>query len=257
MDKIFAELFTKEPIEIIDNDYYYDTDQEGDQFRVTDEELLSWVKNNWANKKQNSFIFDEIASKIASDGKPFMEIACGPGMGMAPVILMKNPSIPCLATDACSKIIKAWRNYINQNLPEYNISLASFSVLDMPIKDNSFDYVTSLLGIGSTRNGEAGKIKAINEVYRVLKPGGYFIANEIEFVDMAKVEEVHRVWDRKNWYRENRWHDKFISANFQIESEDKFQIRKFTKDDNDFGEAAHRLGIEIEIKTTLYVLRRS
>ena len=270
MNKYFAELFSEQPKEIIDNDYYYETDHEGDQFNETDEDL--WLnrdgfKNNWnygrnrENRRADIFeLYNNVTAKVAESGKPFMEIACGPGMGLSPMILQKNPKIPCLATDACSRLIKAWRYYINNNLTEYDINLASFSVLNIPIKDNSLDYVTSAIGISSTRNGESGKIQALKEIFRILKPDGYFVAIESEWTDYEKIDEVFKLWGRDNWYEKNKdkisWHDKFISTGFQIESEDKHYYRKLRKDDNELGEAADRYNIEIGLKFTLYVLRK-
>lgn len=269
MDEFFAKLFFEQPKEIIENDFYYGADSEGDPFDETNEDL--WLnqgifKANWEGKRQgrneNFKICDEISDKIAGDGKPFLEISCGPGMGLTPIILAKNPKIPCLATDACSRLIKAWRYYINKNLTEYNINLASFSVMNIPIKDNSLDYVTSFLGVGSTRNGMDGQIQALNEVLRILKPGGFFVTVEGEFADLTKVDEVFKLWGKDNWYRndkswETSWHDKFISAGFKIESEDKNYHRKWNKDSNDFGEAAEKFNIEIVMKYNLYIVHKS
>ena len=267
MDDFFVKLFSKQPKEIIENDYFFDADNEGDNFDENDEDR--WLnqgifKANWEGKRQGRGdvfkLCDEIGDKIAGGGKAFMEIACGPGMGLSPVILAKNPKIPCLATDACSRLIKAWRYYINQNLTEHNINLASFSVLDMPIKNNSFDYVTSFIGIGSTRNGMEGQIKALKEVLRILKPGGFFVTIEGEFEDLAKVDEVFKQWGKHNWYNDTSWvtpwRDKFISAGFEIAGEDRYYSRKWDKDSNDFGEAAEKFNIEVCMKYKLYILRK-
>jgi len=268
MDDFFVKLFSKKPKEIIENDFYFNSDSEGDQFDENDEDF--WLnqdgfRNNWEGKRQgrkeNFKICDEIGDRIANDGKPFLEIACGPGMGLAPIILTKNSQIPCLATDACSRLIKTWRYYINKNLTEHNINLASFSVLDIPIKDNSLDYVTSFIGIGSTRNGMDGQIKALNEVLRVLKPGGLFVTIEGEFEDLIKVDEFFKLWGKNNWYRNDKsyttlWHDKFISAGFEIINDDKHYYRKWDKNSNDLGEAAEKFNIEVGMKYKLYILRK-
>lgn len=267
MEKYFMELFSREPKEIIENVYYYDADREGDQFNENDEDF--WLnqdgfKRNWKNagtwRADIENLYNDITTKIADDGKPFMDIACGPGMGLAPMILQKNPEISCLATDACSRLIKAWRYYINRNLTEYNISLASFSVLNIPIKDNSLDYVTSNIGISSTRNGESGQLQALKEIFRVLRPSGYFVTVENEWTDYSKIDEVFKLWGKENYYEKQKgmsWHDKFVSAGFQIEAEDKQYFRKLRKDDNDLGEAADKFNIEIGMKFTLYVLRKA
>ena len=268
MDDFFVRLFSKQPINIIKNDFYFDADSDGDPFDEGDEDY--WLnqnvfKNNWEGKRQgrskNFILCDEIASRIACEGKPFLEISCGPGMGLVPAVLAKNPKLQCLATDACSRLIKAWRYYIDKNLAEYNISLASFSVLNIPIKDNSLDYITSFLGIGSTRNGMNGQIKALKEVLRILKPGGFFITIEGEFENFMKVDEVFKLWGKNNWYRNDEswitpWAEKFIAAGFKIDSENKHHYRKWDKNSNDLGEASEKFNIEIGMKDKLYILRK-
>lgn len=81
--------------------------------------------------------------------------------------------------------MRIMRSRVNHDLSEYNIKLASFNNCDIPIKDNSPDYITSTFGIGSVVYDNAphtffdipvDKEKSINEVYRILKPGGCYIA---------------------------------------------------------------------------------
>ena len=131
-------------------------------------------------------------------------------------------------------------------------------MLNIPIKDNSLDYVTSN-SISSTRNGESGQIQALKEVFRVLKSGGYFVTVENEWTDMSKIDEVFKLWGKYNYYKEQEisWHDKFVSSGFKIESENKHFFRKLRKNDNDLGEAADRFNIEIGMKFTLFVLRKN
>ena len=267
MQIYFNDLFSRNPHEIIDNDYYYNADDDGDNFDEADEKgwLNGRFKSNWEGKLQGrgeiSKICGEIAAQIAGDGKPYLEIVCGPGMGLTPSILAQNPNLPCLASDACSRLIKAWRQYINiSELKQHNISLASFSAFDIPLKDNSLDYVTSFLGIGSTRSGLDGQMQALREVYRILKPGGSFVAIEGEFVDMAKVDEVFKRWGKHNWYSDKAWQtawrDKFTTAGFKIDSCVKHYLNKWTKDSNDFGEAAEQFEIDVFMRYNLYILRK-
>ena len=268
MQAYFKELFSREPTEILEGDYYYNTDSEGDQFDEADEAhwLNGRFKSSWDYQGQQQSrgadifkLYDDITCKVAADGNPFMDIACGPGMGLAPMVIAKNPGILCLATDACSRLIKAWRYYINRNLAEHNISLAQFSALDIPIKDNALDCVTSNIGVSSTRNGEDGQVAALKEIYRVLKPGGYFVAVENEWTDHGKIDEVFRAWGKGNYYLRPTmsWHDKFIAAGFEIESEDKHYFRNLTENDCDLGESAAKFSIEIGMKYTLYVARKA
>lgn len=268
MNDNFKSIFSKEPNEIINNDYYFNSDRDGDCFNENDTKywLNERFKKNW-NATYNhidklfDFFHKEILKVFKNNPLPFMEIACGPGMGLTPLILSENPQIPCLITDACSLVIKSWRKYIDENLNQYNIDLASFSVMDIPIKSDSIDIVTSFIGISSTRSGKDGEMRALKEVCRVLKKGGYFITIENEWTDLSKIEEVFRLWGKPIWKDipesfNKTWQERFNESGFTIESCDKVFNRYFTKDDNELGEQAYKLGIKIGVKNTLFILKK-
>ena len=175
MNDLFSGLFNRPPEKVIRGDYYYDTDADGDQFDEEDRDywLDSCFRNTWYDKQHEGpvlkEIFDEVRRLFSDVTEPFLEIACGPGMGLAPIILGSNPKLGCLATDACSILIKSWREYLNRDMRDCNISLAQFSVLDIPLVDGAFENVTSYIGVSSTRAGKEGQIKALKEIRRVLK----------------------------------------------------------------------------------------
>ncbi len=266
MNEYFRSRFNRQPLEVINGDYYFGSDNDGDNFDKNDVDLwLNGVfKDRWdkAFKVEDdllSYFFTDVLDVFDENPTPFMEIACSPGMGLTPIILSKHPDIVCLATDACSLLIKSWRQYINSNLKEFNIDLASFSVMDIPIKDNSLDLVTSFIGISSTRAGEQGKFKALDEVYRVLKKGGRFITVENEWTNFEDIQEVFRLWGRPVWKgmkEETSWHEKIDRSGFTIEKADKTFFRYLTRTDNDLGEQADKYGIKIGMKFTLLILRK-
>lgn len=267
MNDYFKSLFNRQPIEIIDGDYYYNTDNEGDQFDESDAKLwleegifkTKWDQAGQTDNRRFSIFYEDILKIFSDKPLPFIEIACGPGMGLAPIILSKNPEISCLATDACSLLIKSWRKFINDNLSEYDINLSSFSVMDMPFFDNSFNIVTSFIGISSTRAGEEGKLKALREVYRILKKDGYFIAIENEWTDYKSIKRVFDLWGRPVWNgmkEEKSWQEKFTDCGFAVQSCEKSFYRKLNKEDNELGEQADKFEVDIGLKFTLYVLRK-
>jgi ubiquinone/menaquinone biosynthesis C-methylase UbiE len=264
----FQELFCKTPTEIIDGDYFYNADSEGDQYDETD--VGFWLSEDGCNKRWEiatpgsqdemfAAFLPDVLNAFRRNPSPFLEIACGPGMGHTPAILSEYPQIPCLASDACSLLIKSWRKYINGNLNGYDINLASFNVMDMPLKTASFDVVTSFIGVSSTRAGEQGKMQALKEVFRVLKNGGYFIAVENDWLDYDAIERVFSLWGQPVWAsmkNEKPWRQLITDAGFIIEDCDKTFIRYLREDDNDLGEQAHKFGINIGLKFTLFVLRK-
>lgn len=267
MNDFYKSLFSKAPDEILDGDYYFHADGDGDQFDEKDVDIWfaggafkrAWTKRDAAKNDAIASLHSKVCDVFAENPSPFMEIACGPGMGLTPTILTNNPQALCLSTDACSLLIKSWRKYIDENLNPYPISLASFSALDIPLHSESLHMVTSYIGISSTRAGEAGRRRALKEVHRVLKKGGYFITVENEWTDLEAVKSVFDLWGKPLWaglQDQRSWKDKFRDCGFTIENCEKSFCRKLHKTDNDLGEQADKFGIDIGLRFTLYILRK-
>jgi Methylase involved in ubiquinone/menaquinone biosynthesis len=202
--------------------------------------------------------FEEIINKIAHDNKPFLDIASCEGMGFVPFIVKKNPEIPCLVTDIDGHLIKCLNIYAKKELADYNINFASFDNSDIPIKNESLDYITSNQGItssaqkpaaGSANNAfqnSAGKEKIIAEVFRILKPGGYFITSELsrEYVfNLQKLDNNYNKYGKlfgiytyneiravAALLKEDRWRDKFLAAGFRVKAEINLP-RKYSSDE--------------------------
>jgi Methylase involved in ubiquinone/menaquinone biosynthesis len=206
MDKIFSGMFSKRPDEIINGDYFYH---------------VPWYESEWlasaATEKSNSNFKSEWDKRtfqndadwletIKCVDKPFMDIASSEYMGLASYILKINPETPCLIADIDPNTVKRLRSRINESLPGYNISLASFDNLEIPLKDASINCVTAIEGISASAVGREvnsslmslDKFTAVNErnlldeVYRVLKSDGYFLTIEPEMswdFDWQKIED--------------------------------------------------------------------
>jgi SAM-dependent methyltransferase len=259
MEKAFTEIFSKQPDEIIEGDYFYYVPWYEVAFANPPPEVAEVMRNarrnipneffgTWIGRaglhsgtvtmaldgtileggQQHPYATElrQIANEIASESKPFLEIS---GVGIAPAILKINPKIPLLLTDIHADAVKIWRSCVNgkfnfeltedevfclsqlnkiSNVAGYNISFASFDNHDMPIKDNSLYYVTSFCGISGIVSDN--KEKLINEVYRILKPGGCFVT----------VEDNHAPEKKKKEIQELSLRDRFIKAGFQVEIEE-------------------------------------
>jgi Methylase involved in ubiquinone/menaquinone biosynthesis len=257
VDKLFEQMFSVKPDEIILGDYFYHipwfdglTAGLARKRRFLPENF----KELWADRTfQNEFyrfIDSAWLEKIALENNPFMDIASSESMGLAAFILKMNPKIPCLVTDIDSYAMRNLRQCVNEGLPEYSISIASFDNLDIPIKDNSLDYITSIDGMSSCKKpaggaktysfpyqASAGSEYVINEVYRVLKRGGRFVTCEqntecdydlqkiyCDFNEYGRLFGIYTYDEIQSMCRlliEEPWRDKFISAGFQVEAEKK------------------------------------
>lgn len=197
---------------------------------------------------------NEILGKIAAENKPFIDISSSDSWGFIPFIAKLNPQIPCMATDIYAHLIRCQRIFLSSDLPQYNINLACFDNNNIPIKSNALDYITSTFGIISSASNDAasnfinlvvGKEKTINEVYRVLKPGGRFVTieNNMEWkFDLTIIREacnrrgklfgtytyneIAEMAEEWNKVKELSLHGQFVESGFQVEIEEKYPLTK-------------------------------
>ena len=197
---------------------------------------------------------------IIKSGSPIVDLACGPGMGFIPSIKMLNPSFPCMATDASSPIVSEWKRYLEHNEEYRGIDFAQFSVLNIPLKNESVQAYSSFIGISSTRNGERGYISALSEVYRTLTKGGLFYAIENEWTDVPAILNLFEKMNRQPWTtfceKQTSWHNKFVECGFDIIYEKQYEYRTLNADDNELGEAAYKFGVDVGINYIAYVARK-
>jgi len=244
---------------------FFGSEHEGDQFR--DEDIELWTagghfKRVWENRGSHNDFFNDIHHALTDEAAklnlPVMEIACGPNMGLLPHIIAKNNSVQCLATDACPQVITNWQKFLAENSIDTNISFASFNAANMPIRSNSVDIITSNIALSSLRYAGDDCVMGLNEIFRVLKPGGYIFALENEYEDMSLLNKVFELWGKENWYKNNKlkWTERFEKAGFEIVYEKSHSKWKLRADDMDLGEAAAKHGIDINILYSVYKLKK-
>lgn len=263
MNLFFEKLFVEQPKRIENGIYFFDSDADGDCFDKSDVEI--WHGGCFQNRFSapsplNNEISRKLIKKIVEHNQPVIDVACGPGMGLIPSIKQLSPQHLCMATDASSLVVKEWRKYLDNHFEYNNLEFAQFSLMNIPVKDNSVPVFSSNIGLSSTRSGEEGKNRALNEINRTLIQGGYFYTIENEWDDVQKILEVFHKMNWKPWteFTESRrtWHDRFVEHHFEIVSEEISGYYRLNFDDNELGEAAEKLGIEIGLKEKAYILRK-
>lgn len=192
-------------------------------------------------------------SKIADCGELILDIASDFHMGFLPNILKYNPTACVCASDLDEQCMRTLHDCLREHLPAYNICLASFDNTDIPILDDSLCYITSIDGITSSTDNRKGagiiarcfgQDKAIAEVYRILKPGGYFVTVE-QFIDcefdLLEIYEYCETYGKLygiysfdeiktflDWIFEDSWERAFTSAGFVIETANEYSHRLTT-----------------------------
>jgi len=125
----------------------------------------SQYKNDWGYL--DSFEKDVILRFLGNlDGKKILDVGCGNGR-MFSELMKRNGEV--VGADVSAEMLKL----AGQKFPR--VKLAQAAIEKLPFEDNSFDFVVAFFVIVHVRD----LVKAFDEVYRVLKPGGSFILSNI------------------------------------------------------------------------------
>ena len=159
-------------------------------------EFSDYWENRFCPESQTSFEFPWLEEeeavafldRAAAEGSPVLDLASDFCMGMLPFLLRKNLMLPVCASDLDAGTMEVLAEQLQCLFPSGNVCTASFDNNDIPVRDGALRYVTGIDAMYSTTDPDAGmdcrwsyclhRERAVREVYRILQPGGYFIAEE-------------------------------------------------------------------------------
>ncbi len=150
----------------------------------------SHYDDEWSQKFREEFINAYLFRELSLSGKNVLEALCGSGQ-TTPHLLSKGAMVT--GVDISPEAIASFRS----RWPTCDALCAS--ILDSQLPDNSFDYVVVM---GGLHHMHPHVNKTISEIYRVLKPGGYFCFCEPH---KGSLPDLFRGW----WYK----HDRFFAEN--------------------------------------------
>lgn len=263
MDNAFKRLFTAAPQREENGIYCFGNEDEGDCFEQR--HFDAWQSEIFRQKWNAKGLLENESSRrlldeIIDNHECVVDLACGPAMGFIPSIKQLSPTFPCMATDANFSVLREWRRYLGDNESCGGLDFAQFSAFDIPLKSDSVEAYSSFIGVSSTRNGESGYTAALSEIRRTLAADGRFYTVENEWTDIPAILGVFDKMNRQPWdcFREEQmpWHDRFIANGFEIVYEAPFEYRSLRADDNELGAAAVKLGIDIGMKYTAFIVRK-
>lgn len=120
----------------------------------------------------------DITARLSVTNGKILELACGTGQ-VTRVIRHKNPDADIIATDLNPDMISVAEKISGDK----NIKWQVMDAQEIQFADNSFDVVICQFGIMFFPD----KQKAINQAYRVLKPGGKFILSTWDKIETQHV----------------------------------------------------------------------
>ena len=260
---MFAKIWNRQPNEHEDGLWLFGKEEDGDYF--DDEDTLIWQNGRFEQSYSTEKFLNNAASRriideIVRNREPYVDLACGPGMGLVPSIKRISSEIPCLATDANTMLVKEWKKWLDRNSMQAGIEFAQFSLFDIPIKDHAVNAYGGFLSLSSTRAGNKGYDNALSEVFRTLAPHGKLYVIESEWVDVPTILKVFERSHTQPWncFLETQltWHDRFLQSGFRILSEELYMNRSLNSEDNELGREAEKAGIEIEMQWNAYILEK-
>lgn len=285
----FEDVFTREPDEVKKGDYYFSVPwfernnspcQIARNKNMTMEEYTEWKKGfnqsifayfkqrhfelpfdgekNWIHERfiqgdEADSRITEILQKAALTETPFIELGGALHMGIAPYILHLNPRTPCLMTSDNKYAMQDLRAILDKDYANYNVHIAVFDDVEIPIKDNSVELVTGVRTLFGSTDSKTAKERAVPDqewfkmcrkkiiahAYRILKPGGCFIINHYisRFVfDRGELDNYFKTHEKiYGLYTK----DQLYTSLYRHLSEDKYLLT-----DDEFTDA----GFEIEVK---------
>jgi SAM-dependent methyltransferase len=147
---------------------------------------------------------DEVLASFCGVGNPFslgpihpgeavLDVGCGAGVDSLVAAHLVGPAGRVIGVDVTAEmIVKARSNLERLDLPQVSFQVGEAESLPFP--DSDFDLVISNGVLNLTLNKE----QALEEAYRVLKPGGRFMAADQVLVAELPPEMANKV---ANWYQ--------------------------------------------------------
>ncbi len=134
---------------------------------------------------KNQILFERIVAKDLDigPGDKVLDLGCGCG-AIAEHIAELTGATPSGINLDESQIEKAWRN---PNLPRSNFSVGDFNKA-LEFDDGTFDAVYAIQPLTYVTDHEF----TFGEVYRVLKPGGMFVMNDVAALDSYDRDNEHQ-----------------------------------------------------------------
>ena len=124
-----------------------------------------------------------------SKNKKLIDVACGTGDIAKLFLKYTNNDSNVTCVDPNQKMLKKGK----EKLKKYkNLKWIMAPAEKLPIADNSFDFYTISFGLRNTKNLS----KALNEAYRVLKPGGFYICLEFSKIQNQSLNLIYKNYSK-------------------------------------------------------------
>ena len=119
-----------------------------------------------------------------------LDLCCGTGKMIELECRAVGVNTVVIGLDFNKDMINEGYKKLNQSLNNYKFNLIEGDAMNLPFEDNSFQCITIAFGLRNVPD----KIKAISEMYRVLKPGGKVVCLELSKPEMPVLKSIYNVY---------------------------------------------------------------
>lgn len=130
--------------------------------------------------------------KIIKNQNPKTVLDIATGTGDLAIMMAKATDAKITGFDLSAGMLEVGRQKIKEQNLENRIEMIQGDAEKMPFEDNSFDCITVAFGV---RNFENLK-KGLDEIYRVLKPGGKFVILEFSQPQSFPMKQLYGFYSK-------------------------------------------------------------
>ncbi len=133
----------------------------------------------------------KVVKKVGAT-KPETILDIATGTGDLAIMMAKSTQAKITGFDLSAGMLEVGKNKVAEQKLDDRIEMIQGDAENMPFADNSFDCITVAFGV---RNFENLK-KGLDEIYRVLKPGGKFIILEFSQPESFPMKQLYGFYSK-------------------------------------------------------------
>ena len=156
-------------------------DQVYDQYDLMNDFMSLGVHRLWKKSLLNMM--------NPSQNQKLIDVACGTGDIAKLFLNYVNESSLITCVDPNNGMVKKGKEKLNKYK---NLNWIIAPAEKLPIGDNLFDFYTISFGLRNTKNLD----KALNEAYRVLKPGGRYLCLEFSKIQNSNLNLLYKSYSK-------------------------------------------------------------
>ena len=130
--------------------------------------------------------------KSVQNSRPETILDIATGTGDLAIAMAKATNAKITGFDLSAGMLEVGRKKVNEENLQNRIEMIQGDAENMPFEDNSFDVITVAFGVRNFENLGKG----LDDIYRVLKPGGKFIILEFSQPEAVPMKQLYTFYSR-------------------------------------------------------------